>query len=116
LHAAGFDTRKIEQRIDQTEQARAVAVHQFELAFGRWRQVGVAAREQVLHWPQHQGERRAKLVAHIAEECGLGAINLRQSLGAFSLFIVRARVRNAGHNLACHQTQKGSIASRPTFS
>ena len=42
LHPACFNPREIEQRIDQAKQARAVAVHQFELAFGRRRQSRVA--------------------------------------------------------------------------
>ena len=33
---------------------------------------------------QNEGQRRAQLVAHIAEERGLGAIQLSQALGALT--------------------------------
>jgi hypothetical protein len=72
LGTSGLDTRKIQQGIDQFEQAQPVALHQGKLLVdARLQRV---AGQQVFQRSEHQGQRGAKLVADIAEEGGFGTI------------------------------------------
>jgi hypothetical protein len=48
-------------------------------------------RQHLLQRPEHQREWRAELVADVAEEGRLGAIDLGQGLRAPALLLVRAR-------------------------
>ena len=95
LHATGLDARKIEQRIDELEQANAVAMgdlHQRPVVAER---VAFGLGEHVLQRPEHQGQRRAEFVADVGEERRLGAIDLRQRLGAAALLLVGVGVGEA---------------------
>ena len=64
---------------------------------GRLHQVALAGRgagvdgEHVLQWAEHQGERRAELVADVGEEGGLRPVQLGQRLGAPALVLVGLR-------------------------
>ncbi len=82
LHPARFNSREIQQSVDQPEQARPVAVYQFELAFGGGRKPGVALRQQIFDRTQHESQRSSEFMADIAEESSLGAINFRRTLPA----------------------------------
>ena len=42
-------------------------------------------RLEILERSEHQGERRAELVAHVGKECCLGAVDLSQGHSAFAL-------------------------------
>src|SRR5205085_7778334 len=80
--AAGLDAREVEQRVDQAQEAQTVAVGDAQ-RFPRARvELTVAAAERVLQWAEHERERRAKLVAHVGEERGLGAIDGGERLAA----------------------------------
>src|ERR1700756_4717710 len=65
--------------------------------------------QHVLKGSQHQGKRGPEFVTHVAEEDGLGAIDLRQSLGTLLLRLVSARIRNARSDLPGKQIEKSSI-------
>ncbi len=57
------------------------------------------AGERVLERAEHQRERRAELVAHVREERGLRAVDLRERLGAPPLLLVGASVGDRGRDL-----------------
>ena len=66
LHLACIDLGDIEQIVDVLEQRPGVALDDHDvlaLLVGE-----VTRREQLLGRPQHQRQRRAKLVAHVGEE------------------------------------------------
>ncbi len=111
LHAAGLDAREIQQRVDQPQQPRAVAAYQLQLILGGRRKPCVALRQQVLDGAQHQRQRRAKFMAHVAEERRLGAVDLRQRLEPFPLFFRRARVLDGRRDLPGHQFIECAIFS-----
>ena len=79
----------------------------------RWSPARLAGRcERVLERPQHQGQRRAELVADVAEEGGLGAVELGQRLGALALLLRRrAALRHRGGDLAGDQVAEAAVAS-----
>jgi hypothetical protein len=108
-HAARLDTREVQQRVDQAQEPKAVAMRHLELAFGRWRQLRAAARQELLDRPEHQGERRSEFVTDVREEDGLGAIDRRQRLGALPFLVELARVGDARGDLGGRQVQKVSI-------
>ena len=56
-------------------------------------------RQDLLERPEHQRQRRAELVADIAEECGLGAIDLGQRLRALAFLLIGARAGQADGDL-----------------
>ena len=65
--------------------------------------------EFVLQWSQHQGQRCAKFVADVGEECRLRSINLRQCFGALSLFLISSGVGNLGGYSRCQQVEESAI-------
>ena len=66
-------------------------------------------RERVLRRTEHQRQRRAELVADVAEERRLGAIELRQRLGARLLLFERLGGRDRGADLGRDQREKVPI-------
>ncbi len=87
LHAAGFDTRKVEQRIDQLEQAQRVAVRELDaLALDRIHRLGRIG-QRIVERAQDQRQRRTKFMRDVREERGLGAVDLGQFFGA-ALFLL----------------------------
>jgi hypothetical protein len=107
LDAAGLDSRELEQRVDELEQAQRVAVEEVD-RLGRDGSPG-RRRPQILDRREHEGQRRAELVAHVAEEGGLGAIELGKRLGAPALGLVGARVADGGRDLVRDQAEKPPI-------
>ena len=97
MHAPGLDAREVEHRVDQLEQAQAVAVDERDAVVeGRRRQrVAGHLRER----PEHQRQRGAELVAHVGEEGGLGAVDGGEGLGALAGGLVGARVGEARRDL-----------------
>ena len=88
----GLDPREIQQRVHEPQQAQGVAVRDL-LPFpmhGRQRRFRVG--QPVFERSDQQRQRRAELVADVAEERRLRAIELRQRLGPLSLLLVRPRV------------------------
>ena len=74
---------KSKKSVYQLQQPHAIAVCHFQLVGGGRRQFLVAVREQLFNWSQHERKRCAELVADIAEEGGLGAVDLGERFGAF---------------------------------
>src|SRR5271163_1112577 len=67
--AACFDSREVEQRIDQPQQAKAVAMYQFDFVTAyRDLIVIVGTPEQIFQRAQHQGKRRTEFVTGIRKE------------------------------------------------
>ena len=99
LRAARFEARDVEQGVDQLVQAVGVALHQLELRALRGRQGAVDAVEQIGGRREHQHQRRAEFVAHVAEEAGLGAVQRRQRLDARPLFLECPRRADRGFDL-----------------
>ena len=66
LHAAGFDAREVEQRVDQFEQAQAVALGHHDLHPALRRQNVRIGCELILKRAQNERERGAKLVTDVA--------------------------------------------------
>jgi hypothetical protein len=65
---SGLDARKIEQRVDQPEQADGVPVHERQLVVCKR---AVRCGERVLDRSEQQRQRRAELVADVAEKAVL---------------------------------------------
>ncbi len=110
LDAPGLDAREVEQRVDQLEQPQAIAmrgVDQRPIVDGN---AGCRLGQHLLERPQHQGQGRAELVADVREECGLGAVDLGQGLGAPALLLVGAGVGEAGRDLARDQVDEARVA------
>ena len=109
-HPARFETREIQERVHQLEQAQGIVVRQLEArplpAAERLR--GIA--ETVLERPQHQRERRAELVADVAEERRLGAIDFAKGLRALVLRLVRAGVGDDVRNLVRGHREERAVA------
>jgi hypothetical protein len=72
--------------------------------------VHAAARERVLNVPEHEGQRRAELVADVGEEDGLGAVELGQCFCAFALLLVGPRIGDGARDLRFHQLQEVVVA------
>ena len=66
-------------------------------------------RERVLERAEDQRQRRAKLVAHVAEECGLRAVELGELLGALALLLVGARVGDRRRDVARHELEEAPV-------
>ena len=64
------------------------------------------AGEQLLERPQHQREWCAELVADVAEERGLRAVEFGQGLGAPALVLVGLGVGDRRRDLTCHEIEK----------
>ncbi len=89
-----LDPGEIEQGVHELEETQRVSVKEIDaLAFVR---VARWLRPHFVDGAQHEGERRAKFVAYVAEERCFCAIDLRERLGAPASFLVGARVREAG--------------------
>ncbi len=73
--APGFEAREVEQAIDQAKQAYGVPVHGPQTLVS---EDGVGAGEGVFDRSEHQRERRAKFVAHVAEEGRLRGVELAE--------------------------------------
>jgi hypothetical protein len=110
FHASCFDTREVEQGVDETQQTGAIAIYEFELLRGGRREMRLAAGEQILERTQHQRERRAELVADIAEKCSLGAVNLGESLGSSLFFLIGTSRGDAGRDLSSDEIEKSRVA------
>ena len=67
--------------------------------------------EDVLDRSQHQSEWRAKLVADVAEEDRLGAIQFGQRFGSLSLFLVSARVRDGRRDARGGEVEEVAIVA-----
>ena len=71
---------------------------------------------RVLDRTEHQGERGTKFVADIGEEGGLGAIDLRERIGATALGVGSLGIGNGCRDLSRDQTEESpvSLIERPS--
>ena len=65
--------------------------------------------EQLLERAEHQREGSAELVAHVAEEGGLGAVELGQGLGAAALVLVGFGFGDGGGDLGGGELEEGAV-------
>jgi hypothetical protein len=66
-------------------------------------------RDRLLGGPEEQRQRRAELVADVAEEHRLRAVQFCQRLGTGSRFLQRPRARRGGADLRRHERQEVAI-------
>src|SRR6185437_5515149 len=99
--------REIEQGVDELEQAQRIAVDDLT-ALPRLR-VQVLVGERIFCGAEYERERRSELVADIREEGRLGAIELRQLLGALGFLLVGAGVRDGGRDLRGEHVEERAI-------
>ena len=111
LHAARLDAREVEQRVHELLEPQAVAMHDGEQLAVRRHDLVRGRGEDILDRSEHQRQRRAELVAHVAEEGGLGAIELGQDLGAVALLLVRARVRDRRRDARGGQVEEVAVVA-----
>ena len=57
----------------------------------------------LIEGPEHERERRAKLMAHVGKKRRLGAVELGQHSRPFALFLVGARTGKSGGDLTRQQ-------------
>ena len=103
LYPAGLDARKIEQRVDELEQTLRIAMHRLQIGA---LQHAVRRPGGFLGRPEQQGQRRAELMADIAEERGLGAIELGERLRAGLRLLERPGTDDGGTDLRRDRREK----------
>jgi hypothetical protein len=76
-----------------------------------WRDSGrqPVGRQGLFEGPEHERQRRAELVAHVREERGLGAIELRQRVGPLPLVLGSARVADHAADLGGEQLEPAAV-------
>src|SRR4051812_5687566 len=95
LDPAGLNPRAIQKRVDEFEEAQSVALHARQIVPCR-RLGDFAAAKKFFQRREHEGRRRPELVAHVAEECSLCAIELLQSFSLTLLVGAHTSDRGAG--------------------
>jgi hypothetical protein len=107
LRAARLDAREIEQGVDQLQEPERVAVGGIQILCAEHARGGARG---VLERAQHQRQRGSKLVAHVAEERGLGPVELRERFSALDLLFIGLEVGDARGDLPGGEAQKSAIA------
>src|SRR5262249_30132827 len=74
-----FQSMKIENLVDEPEEALLISLHDLEPLSDGARNQPPLSSEDLLQGPERQRERRAKLVGHVGEEFGLEALGLLQT-------------------------------------
>src|SRR6185436_5349976 len=64
---------------------------------------------QLLQRPEHQGERRAELVADIGKECSLGPVDFCQRLGAPAFSLVGTCLCDGSRDAARDQLEEAFV-------
>jgi len=86
-HPARLNARKVEQRIHQLQEPERVAVHKFQTLMIVWRET-VRARQDVVQRSQDQRKGRSQLMADVAEENCLHAVDFGQRLVSSALQLI----------------------------
>ena len=108
LRAAGLDPGEVEERVDETQQAQRVAVRHVELCpDARFEPI---VGQHLFQRSEHQGQRRAELVADVGEELRLGAVEFGQGLGPAPLRLVGAGVAQGRGDLPRHEMEEVAVA------
>ena len=109
VDAARLDTREIQKRIHEPQQAQGIAMRDL-LPFSMHRRQGCPDVSQTIcERSDQQGQRCAEFVADITEKCRLRTIELRQRLGPLSLLLVRPCVGDRRATLICHQINERTV-------
>src|SRR6185369_14620748 len=106
LDPPGLDARKVEQAIYQSQQPEGVPMHRLEILVAQ-RPYRIA--ERVLERTEDQGQRSTELVADIAEEGRLHAVDLGEHLDASLLLLVGARVRHRRGNVVGDELEEPAV-------
>jgi hypothetical protein len=93
---SNFDADKVQQPIHEFKQPQSVAVEQLQIPRRRRRLAG----NGIFNGAQYERKRSSQLVAHIAEERSLGAVQFGQLFRAFSFLVIGVGVGDAGGDLA----------------
>ena len=106
---ACFDPRKVEERIHEFEQAKAIAMGELNVLanFGRNR-LGRPGKN-FLERPKHERQRCPELMTDVAEKLGFGPIQLRERFRALALLLIRKRVSNGRENVIRSEFEKSAI-------
>ncbi len=105
LQPPSLQSREVEQGVDELEQPDGVPVGHRQL-LGRGVRKGGGILQYVSQRAEQQREGRAELVAHVAEEGGLRAVEGGQLLGSLALGLVGFGGRDAGRDLPCDQAKE----------
>ena len=106
LHAPSFDAGEIQQRVDQLQQAQGIAAGGNELLVTFRAETLARFRQNLFQRTQHQRQRSAKLVADVAEELRLGAIEFGQLLGSIAFGLIGGSVGDGSRDLVGEQREK----------
>jgi hypothetical protein len=106
---ASLDAGEVQQRVHEPLETERVAMrHLLPFAVhGRQRRAGIA--QPVLERTHQQRERRAELVADVAEEVRFRPIQFGKRLGAPALLFVRAGIEHAGSHLVGDEVHEHAI-------
>src|SRR6476659_7163320 len=110
--AARLNAREIEQSIRELEEPQAVAMHEIEplvLRNGERRPGAAKLALHLLQRTQHEGERRAKLMADIGEKCRLGPVEFGERFRAATFLGPRVGIGNRRRNLSRDKRKEASI-------
>ena len=111
-HTSRFDARKIEQRVDETQQSQSVAIDDFQLTLCGGGEIGMTAREHFFDRTQHERQRSTELVADVREECRFRPVQFGQCLCLASLILECAPVRDSRRDGGGQQLEKVTICLR----
>ncbi len=104
LYPPRLDTREIQQRIDELEQAQRIALGYFEALAGHRGRLLVG--QSVLNRSEQQRQRSAELVADVGEEGRFCSIDRGETFGARALMLIRLRVGDGRGHLRAHQIEE----------
>ncbi len=107
-HAPSLDAREIQQAVDQAQQPSAVAQRQGGLGARRF--AGGGVRRHVLQRPEHQGQGRAELVAHVREEGRLRPVELGQGFDPPPFLLIGVGIGDGRRDLARRELEEATVA------
>ncbi|GJE41573.1 hypothetical protein AEGHOMDF_0739 [Methylobacterium soli] len=110
LGPPGLDPREVEERVDELQEAQAVAMRDLDEAPVRRHHLRLGLADDLLQGPEHQGQGRPELVADIGEEQGLLAVDLRQRLDPAALLLVGVRVGEPRGDLPGEEIEEAPVA------
>lgn len=108
LGASRLNTREVEQRIDELERPQRILVGEIDprpVSRPQWlRLVG----QRILQRPEHERQGRPEFMTDVAEEFGLGAVELLELLGCLpQRFVCRTELVAATHDFALERAPRG---------
>ena len=104
VHSSGFDSREIQQRIDEFQQTHAIPVSDINQAALLPRKIRPLAH--FLQRAEHQRKRRPKFMAHIGKKERLCPIEFGKRFGAPAFLLVRLSIHDCRPDLVSGKLQK----------